>query len=243
MFWRFSEQKRITTKQCCFYMPQQNSTLEKMNRSLPEMPRSMLQEECAAKEFWVGAIATAAYINNRLTCRGMPSCKTSFELWHDQRPVLRHICIFGCRCFYHVCKDFLKKLCDRARSAVLIGCSSLKNAFKLWDESASTEVVSRNVMFAEESEIDLQNKTGSVGLSTLLENTAYTKPARECHHSSNSYPSNGICDTPCKEEAAELTAQESTDMIYNASSAGQKENNNTEPLRSSSRRHAFPRDW
>lgn len=104
-------------------------------------------------------------------------------------------------------KNFQLNWAIAQKFAILIGYSYLKKAFKLWVESANTFIVSRNVVYAERSEIDIQNENSSVDLSSSLEDTAYTNPSREYHHSSNSCPSNCINDTPCKEGAAELTMQ------------------------------------
>ena len=50
----------------CAYTPEQNGVAERKNCSLLEMTRSMLIESKAPKHFWPEAIATSAYLLNRL---------------------------------------------------------------------------------------------------------------------------------------------------------------------------------
>jgi transposase InsO family protein len=45
-------------------IPQQNGVVEQKNRTLVEMPRTMLDEHMTPRRFWADAINTACYILN-----------------------------------------------------------------------------------------------------------------------------------------------------------------------------------
>ena len=55
------------------YTPQQNGVAERMNRTLMNLVRSMLHHKGMDKRFWAEALATAVYVRNRVTSRGLPS--------------------------------------------------------------------------------------------------------------------------------------------------------------------------
>ena len=48
------------------YTPQSNGLVERKNRTLIDMARSMLSEYNGSQSFWVEAINTACYCSNRL---------------------------------------------------------------------------------------------------------------------------------------------------------------------------------
>ena len=55
------------------------------NRSLQEMARTMLHENNLAKHFWVEAVNTACYVQNRIYIRPLLN-KTAYELFKGRKP-------------------------------------------------------------------------------------------------------------------------------------------------------------
>jgi len=49
--------------------PQQNGVVERKNRSLEELARTMLSESSLPKYFWVDAVSTSCYVMNRVLIR------------------------------------------------------------------------------------------------------------------------------------------------------------------------------
>jgi transposase InsO family protein len=47
-------------------VPQQNRVVERKNRTLVEMARTMLDEYMTSRRFWADVISTACYISNRI---------------------------------------------------------------------------------------------------------------------------------------------------------------------------------
>ena len=132
------------------YTPQQNGVAERMNRTLVELVRSMLSHKNMSKEFWAEALATAAYIRNRVTSRALPTDKTPHHIWNGQPPILAHLRVFGSRCWYKVPKELVKKLDNRSCEAIMIGYAQESKAYKLWDPKKGRTVVSRDVQFDEQ---------------------------------------------------------------------------------------------
>nr|AAU10766.1 putative polyprotein [Oryza sativa Japonica Group] len=79
-------------------VPQQNGVVERKNRVLVEMARTMLDEYKTPRKFWAEAINTAYYISNRVFLRSKLG-KTSYELRFGHQPKVSHLCVFGCKCF------------------------------------------------------------------------------------------------------------------------------------------------
>lgn len=62
------------------YTPEQNGVNERMNSTLVERARAMLQGSGVDKIFWEQAIQTAAYLVNRSPTNALTSHKTPFEM-------------------------------------------------------------------------------------------------------------------------------------------------------------------
>ena len=62
------------------YTPQQNGVVERRNRTLFDMVRSMMAQANLPITFWGDALLTAAYILNRVLSKSVPS--TPYELWN-----------------------------------------------------------------------------------------------------------------------------------------------------------------
>jgi transposase InsO family protein len=79
-------------------VPQQNRVVERKNRTLVEMARTMLDEHGTPRRFWADAISTACYVSNRIFLRSI-LILTGFELQFGQKPYVSHFRPFGCKYF------------------------------------------------------------------------------------------------------------------------------------------------
>jgi len=64
--------------------PQQNGVVERKNRSLEELARTMLNESKLPKYFWADAVYTAAYVLNKTIIRPILK-KTPYELYKGKK--------------------------------------------------------------------------------------------------------------------------------------------------------------
>jgi transposase InsO family protein len=80
------------------YTPPQNGVVERKNRTLCEMARTMLDEHRTPRRFWAEVVNTACYVSNRIYLR-VHKKKTCYELMHDRTPKVSHFHVFSCKCF------------------------------------------------------------------------------------------------------------------------------------------------
>jgi transposase InsO family protein len=67
------------------YTPHFNGLVERKNRTLIDMARSMLSEYNVIHSFWAEAINTACFYSNRLYCHQFLE-KTPYEILNDRKP-------------------------------------------------------------------------------------------------------------------------------------------------------------
>jgi transposase InsO family protein len=91
------------------YTPQQNGVVERKNRMIIEMERTMLDEYKSPHNFWGEAIATMVHVSSRLFLRPVYN-KTPYELLTGNKPNVSYFCFFGCKCLIKNKKERLGNL-------------------------------------------------------------------------------------------------------------------------------------
>ncbi|GJR05834.1 retrovirus-related pol polyprotein from transposon TNT 1-94 [Tanacetum coccineum] len=89
--------------------PQSNGVVERKNRTLQEMSRTMLNEQSLPQKFWCNAVDTSTYILNRILIRAILG-KTPYELLRGRKPTLDYFRVFGSKCFILTPKTTLPSL-------------------------------------------------------------------------------------------------------------------------------------
>ncbi|KAH9750688.1 hypothetical protein KPL71_013969 [Citrus sinensis] len=79
-FNKFCEDAGIEHQLTAPYTPQQNGVVERKNRTLMEMARSLLCDKGLPKKFWAEAVNTVVFLLNRLPTKALQK-KTPFEAW------------------------------------------------------------------------------------------------------------------------------------------------------------------
>ncbi|WVZ54211.1 hypothetical protein U9M48_005048 [Paspalum notatum var. saurae] len=130
------------------YTPPQNGVVERKNRTLVEMARTMLDEHRTPRRFWAEAVNTACYIANRIFLRAFLG-KTSYELRFGRQPSVKHLRAFGCRCFVLKKAGHLDKFESRCLDGIFLGYSSSSRAFRVWILEAKQVVETYEVSFDE----------------------------------------------------------------------------------------------
>lgn len=82
--------------------PQENGVAERMNRTLVECARAMLNDASLPNKYWGDAVLHAAHIINRLPTRALDSNTTPHEAYTGNKPSLSHLRIFGCTAHAHI---------------------------------------------------------------------------------------------------------------------------------------------
>lgn len=142
-FKRFCADKGIQVEWTVPYTPEQNWVSERMNRTLVEKARSMLEDSKIDKRFWGQAVQTAAFLVNRSPSSALDSNVTPFELWEGRKPDVSKLRVFGCPMFVHIPKEHRKKLGAKAWKGIFVGYTH--NGYRVWDPVAKKIVHARDV--------------------------------------------------------------------------------------------------
>ena len=131
------------------HSPQQNGVAERLNRSLMESARAMLSNANLPNNLWAEAIATAAYLRNRITTSANEEQLTPFEKWYDYKLNISHLRVFGGVAYCHVPGTERRKLVKKAQRMCFIGYSKNPKGYRLIDLSTDKVVTRRDVAFNE----------------------------------------------------------------------------------------------
>jgi hypothetical protein len=130
------------------YTPQQNGVVERKNRSLIDMARTMLGEYKMPKRFWLEAVNTACRAINWLYLHRLLK-KTSYELLTGNKPNVSYFRVFGSKCYILVKKGRHSKFASKAVEGFLLGYDSNTKAYRVFNKSLGLVEVSSNVVFDE----------------------------------------------------------------------------------------------
>ncbi|GJY68166.1 retrovirus-related pol polyprotein from transposon TNT 1-94 [Tanacetum coccineum] len=128
--------------------PQSNGVVERKNRTLQEMSRTMLNEQSIPQKFWCNAVDTSTYIINRVSIRRILG-KTPYELLRGRKPNLNYFRVFGSKCFILNTKDYLTKFDPKSYEGVFLGYSQNSKAYIILNKQTMKVEESLNVTFDE----------------------------------------------------------------------------------------------
>lgn len=133
--------------------PQQNGVVERKNRSLEEIARTLLNDTFLPKYFWAEAVNTACYIMNRALIRPILK-KTPYELFNGRKPNISHLHVFGCKCFVlNNGKDNLGKFDAKSDEGIFLGYSLQSKAYRIYNKRTMNIEESIHVTFDESNAI------------------------------------------------------------------------------------------
>jgi transposase InsO family protein len=105
----YLEEKGVKHEFSAPYTPQQNGVVERKNRTLIDMARTMLGEFKTLERFWSEAVNTTCHAINRLYLHRLLK-KTSYELLTSNKPNVSYFCVFGSKCYILVKKGSVSVL-------------------------------------------------------------------------------------------------------------------------------------
>ena len=138
--------------------PQQNGVAERMNQTLLERARCMLSNAGLPRSFWAEAVNTACYLINRAPHTGI-ECQIPYEVWSGSSVEYSNLKVFGCTAYYHVSEG---KLEPRAKKGAFVGYGDGVKGFRIWSPSEKRVILSRSVVFDENSMLNSSTKLGDV---------------------------------------------------------------------------------
>jgi hypothetical protein len=144
----FLEEEGIKHEFSSPYTPPQNGVVERKNRTLLDMARTMLYEYKTSDRFWAEAINTACYSINRLYLHRILK-KTSYELLTDKKPNVSYFRVFGSKCFILIKRGRNSKFAPKAVEGFLLGYDSNTRAYRVFNKSTRLVEVSCDIVFDE----------------------------------------------------------------------------------------------
>jgi hypothetical protein len=122
--------------------------VERKNRTLLDMARTMLNEYKTPDQFWAEAINIACYSINRLYLHRILK-KTSYELLTGKKPNVSYFRVFGSKCFIFIKRGRKSKFAPKAVEGFLLGYDSNTRAYRVFNKSTGLVEVSFDIVFDE----------------------------------------------------------------------------------------------
>jgi hypothetical protein len=130
------------------YTPQQNGVVERKNRTLLDMARTMLDEYKTSDRCWAEAINTACYSINCLYLHWILK-KTSYELLTGKKLNVSYFRVFGSKFFILVKRGRKSKFAPKVVEGFLLGYDSNTRAYRVFNKSTGLVEVSCDIVFDE----------------------------------------------------------------------------------------------
>src|SRR3954462_7293586 len=137
----------ITHELSAPYTPQQNGVVERKNRTLAEMARTMLDEYKTPRRFWVDAIDTACHIINRVYLHKFFK-KTAYELLTDKKPSVSYFKVFGAKCWIRD-PHHNSKFAPKAHEGFMLGYGKDSHTYRVFNNVLHKVVEIVDVRFDE----------------------------------------------------------------------------------------------
>ena len=137
----------ITHELSAPYTPQQNGVVERKNRTLAEMARTMLDEYKTARHFWIEAIDTACHIINRVYLHKFFK-KTAYELLTDKKPNVSYFKVFGAKCWIRD-PHHNSKFAPKAHEGFMLGYGKDSHTYRVFNNVLHKVVETVDVRFDE----------------------------------------------------------------------------------------------
>nr|GEV46514.1 retrovirus-related Pol polyprotein from transposon TNT 1-94 [Tanacetum cinerariifolium] len=156
--------------------PQQNGVVERRNRTLIEVARTMLTFANLPLFLWAEAIATACFTQNRSIIHKRFD-KTPYELMNKRKPKIKFFRVFECRCYLFNDYEDVGKLKVKGDIGVFVGYSKESAAFIIYNKRTRKIHESVNVNFDEISEMASKQFSLELGLSNFNETGKFSYPS------------------------------------------------------------------
>ena len=137
----------ITHELSAPYTPQQNGVVERKNRTLVEMARTMLDEYNTPRHFWPEAIDTACHIINRVYLHKFFK-KTAYELLTDKKPNVSYFKVFGAKCWIRD-PHHNAKFAPKAHEGFMLGYGKDSHTYRVFNNVLHKVVETVDVRFDE----------------------------------------------------------------------------------------------
>lgn len=109
--------------------PQCNGVVERANKTIIEMTRTMIADSKIPLDFWGEAASTAAHIRNR--SKSTAHGKTPYEMWNERRPNIKYMRRFGCMAYLLDKEGRRKKFDSKMIKGIFVGYAT-NNTYRVY---------------------------------------------------------------------------------------------------------------
>ncbi|VVA22117.1 PREDICTED: Retrovirus-related Pol poly from [Prunus dulcis] len=147
-FWNFFKSEGVKRHFTVKKTPQQNRATERMNRTLTECERCMRIHVGLPKAFWAAAVNHTSYLVNRSSSKYL-DFKCAKEIWSNESIEYTNLKVFGCSAYALIPSDERTKLKPKYFGCIFLDFESSVKDFKSWDPVNRKKILSRDVVFDE----------------------------------------------------------------------------------------------
>ncbi|KAJ9547477.1 hypothetical protein OSB04_020020 [Centaurea solstitialis] len=140
----FCDEKGIEKQYSAPRTPQHNGVAERRNMTLIEAARSLLADSKLPITFWVEAVNTTCYVQNR-TLVVKSQGKTPYEIFKKKKPFIGFFKPFGCPCTILNTKSYLGKFNSKSEEGFLVGYATQCKGYTVFNSVTRIIEESENV--------------------------------------------------------------------------------------------------
>jgi hypothetical protein len=122
--------------------------VERKNRTLIEMARTMLDGYNTSARFWMEAVNTACHITNCLYLLKLLK-KTPYELLTDNKPDVSYFRVFVNKCYVLQKRSKSSKFAPKVYECFLLGYDSNSHAYRVFNKDSSYVKTMYDMVFDE----------------------------------------------------------------------------------------------
>ena len=148
----YCEENGILRHSTTPYTPQQNRVVERRNRNVMGLVRSMLKAKKLPLELWGEAVTTCIYVLNRSATKSLRG-KTPYECWYRRKPSVNHLRTFGSIMHVKVTAN-VGKLEDISQEMIFVGYEQGSKAYRCIDPANRKLSINRDVIFEESKSLN-----------------------------------------------------------------------------------------
>lgn len=147
---QFFKENGIVHQTTVPYTPQQNGVSERVNRTVVEKARSMLQDSGLPRAYWGEAVSTAIYLKNLSPTQALNN-RIPEEMWTGKKVNLHHLRVFGCEAHVLIPKEKRKKLDCKTQACIFVGYLTDTKGYRLVNpQNPRSIIIARDVHFVED---------------------------------------------------------------------------------------------
>eukprot|EP00271_Cylindrocystis_brebissonii_P021026 TRINITY_DN732_c0_g1_i3.p1 TRINITY_DN732_c0_g1~~TRINITY_DN732_c0_g1_i3.p1 ORF type:complete len:1491 (-),score=166.73 TRINITY_DN732_c0_g1_i3:1047-5519(-) len=169
-FFTFCKESGIIHEFAAPYTPQQNSMVERGNRTVVEGIRAALVSRNLPNKFWAEAARNFINVRNSLPNKHLDR-KSPQMLWDGTEVDLTKLHAFGTPLFFKIPDLLRTKLENKSEEGFYLGTGSVSGAHRIWDLSATRVRDCATVRFLEDKTLDLHEVEGEIDKWEMLDST------------------------------------------------------------------------